>query len=210
MSFQPYAQRCKVGNSCCRTCGFDRPPILHLGFKRCRPFGRNGALPHPGYGSRQGRVDRCKLDQDKILRTMPPSVFSCTWRQDREPVLVHMCRPRRHGGTSAQGVQWQVYSINGFSILMPTKPARYYVQDAALLAPRNSRYDESDCRLGKERRERLLDLQYFIIGAGAIGCEMLKNYSLMGVGCGPPGRLRDGHGLKSPICRDSFSSQFRH
>lgn len=30
--------------------------------------------------------------------------------------------------------------------------------------------------------------QFFIVGAGAIGCELLKNFAMMGVGCGT-GRL---------------------
>jgi ubiquitin-activating enzyme E1 len=42
---------------------------------------------------------------------------------------------------------------------------------------------------GKDIQEKLLELNYFIIGAGAIGCEMLKNWALMGVGCGPKGHV---------------------
>ena len=30
-------------------------------------------------------------------------------------------------------------------------------------------------------------LRYFLVGAGAIGCEMLKNWGLMGVACGTGG-----------------------
>lgn len=33
-------------------------------------------------------------------------------------------------------------------------------------------------------QERLGDLRYFIVGAGAIGCELLKNLALVGVGAG--------------------------
>lgn len=28
------------------------------------------------------------------------------------------------------------------------------------------------------------DLKYFIVGAGAIGCELLKNFAMLGVGTG--------------------------
>jgi ubiquitin-activating enzyme E1 len=87
------------------------------------------------------------------------------------------------------------FSINGFFILMPTKPARYCAGCCALGAAQQS-VRQSDCRLGKEQ-ERLLDLQYFIIGAGAIGCEMLKNCSLCWCGLRAQGtRLRDDMGRK--------------
>lgn len=29
----------------------------------------------------------------------------------------------------------------------------------------------------------------FLVGAGAIGCEMLKNWAMMGVGCGEGGQV---------------------
>ncbi len=34
-----------------------------------------------------------------------------------------------------------------------------------------------------------MDLRYFVVGAGAIGCEMLKNLAMLGVGCGPRGAV---------------------
>ena len=39
-------------------------------------------------------------------------------------------------------------------------------------------------RVGDERAEALL-----LVGAGAIGCEMLKNWAMMGLGCGPGGNV---------------------
>ena len=43
--------------------------------------------------------------------------------------------------------------------------------------------------LGWPLQERLLSLRYLLVGAGAIGCEMLKNWAMMGVGCGPDGSV---------------------
>ena len=37
---------------------------------------------------------------------------------------------------------------------------------------------------------KLAKLNYFLVGAGAIGCEMLKNWAMMGVGAGPPAAAR--------------------
>ena len=34
-------------------------------------------------------------------------------------------------------------------------------------------------------QEKISNLNYFIVGAGAIGCELIKNFALMGIGSGP-------------------------
>jgi ubiquitin-activating enzyme E1 len=36
---------------------------------------------------------------------------------------------------------------------------------------------------------RLQSLKVFLVGAGALGCEFLKNFALMGVCCGEGGKL---------------------
>jgi len=52
-------------------------------------------------------------------------------------------------------------------------------------APINSRYDGQIAIFGKKYQEKIMNLNYFIVGAGAIGCELLKNFALMGIGCSP-------------------------
>merc|ERR1719502_748216 len=54
-------------------------------------------------------------------------------------------------------------------------------------APRGSRYDAQIAVLGADLSAKVLGLKYFLVGAGAIGCEMLKNWALMGVGAGAGG-----------------------
>jgi ubiquitin-activating enzyme E1 len=41
-----------------------------------------------------------------------------------------------------------------------------------------SRYDSTIAVFGKVAQQKLLDLNYFLVGAGAIGCEMLKVRSI--------------------------------
>jgi molybdopterin/thiamine biosynthesis adenylyltransferase len=36
-------------------------------------------------------------------------------------------------------------------------------------------------------QERLGQLNMFLVGAGAIGCEMIKNWAMMGISCGDSG-----------------------
>lgn len=43
-----------------------------------------------------------------------------------------------------------------------------------------SRYDSQIAVLGKTLQAKIQALRLFIVGAGAIGCEMLKNWAMMG------------------------------
>lgn len=46
--------------------------------------------------------------------------------------------------------------------------------------PRNSRYDHQIAIWGERFQKRLGALQLFIVGAGALGCEYIKTFALMG------------------------------
>ena len=59
--------------------------------------------------------------------------------------------------------------------------------DEAEFAPEGGRYDGQVACLGKTVQAQLGSLKYFLVGAGAIGCEMLKNWAMMGVACGEDG-----------------------
>ena len=48
--------------------------------------------------------------------------------------------------------------------------------------PSDIRYDEQIAIFGQKFQEKLSNLNVFIIGAGALGCEFLKIFSLMGIG----------------------------
>ena len=45
----------------------------------------------------------------------------------------------------------------------------------------NSRYDDQIAIFGKDIQEKLSKLNIFMIGAGALGCEYIKNFALMGI-----------------------------
>ncbi|KYQ94030.1 ubiquitin activating enzyme E1 [Tieghemostelium lacteum] len=53
--------------------------------------------------------------------------------------------------------------------------------------PIGSRYDGQIKIFGKTIQNKIENLNYFLVGSGAIGCEMLKNFSMMGLGCGQKG-----------------------
>ena len=49
------------------------------------------------------------------------------------------------------------------------------------IQPIGSRYDGQIVVFGRKFQETLGKLKYFIVGAGAIGCELLKNFAMIGV-----------------------------
>lgn len=56
-------------------------------------------------------------------------------------------------------------------------------------SPIGSRYDNQIAIFGKKFQEKLGSLKYFIVGAGAIGCELIKNFAMVGVGAGKGGEV---------------------
>lgn len=47
----------------------------------------------------------------------------------------------------------------------------------------NCRYDDQIAIFGQEFQEKLKNLNIFMVGAGALGCEYIKNFGLMGISC---------------------------
>ena len=50
-----------------------------------------------------------------------------------------------------------------------------------------TRYDDQIVIFGNELQEKLTKQKIFMVGAGALGCELIKAFSLMGVGCSTDG-----------------------
>lgn len=42
---------------------------------------------------------------------------------------------------------------------------------------------------GREFQQKISNQGNFVVGAGALGCEFLKNFAMMGLGCGQNGRI---------------------
>jgi ubiquitin-activating enzyme E1 len=59
------------------------------------------------------------------------------------------------------------------------------VLDIKEYSPTGDRYDDYRAVFGASLHSKMQKLNYFLVGAGAIGCEMLKNWALMGVASDP-------------------------
>uniref|UniRef100_A0A3P8P6R0 E1 ubiquitin-activating enzyme n=1 Tax=Astatotilapia calliptera TaxID=8154 RepID=A0A3P8P6R0_ASTCA len=51
-------------------------------------------------------------------------------------------------------------------------------------APKNCRYDGQVAVFGTKMQDLLAKQRYFLVGAGAIGCELLKNFAMIGLAAG--------------------------
>ena len=60
---------------------------------------------------------------------------------------------------------------------------------AASLQPVGDRYDGQRVVFGSEMQAKLAASKYMLVGAGAIGCELLKNFAMMGLAASPEGKL---------------------
>merc|ERR1740138_575439 len=65
--------------------------------------------------------------------------------------------------------------------LMPAETA------GVSFGPLGCRYDDQIAIFGQSFQKRVADLNVFVVGAGALGCEYLKCLALMGVSCGGSG-----------------------
>jgi ubiquitin-activating enzyme E1 len=171
---------------------FDRPPLLHSAYQALEEARvETGDYPTPG------DVVACT----KVLEaTKAISSEELTKAQERivlqlasgaKAIISPMCAAL--GGIVGQEVlkacSGKFSPINGFFYLDADETLPDELLPLEEVAAENSRYDSQIAVFGKEMQKKLLDLNYFMIGAGAIGCEMLKNWALMGVGCGPEGHV---------------------
>jgi len=53
----------------------------------------------------------------------------------------------------------------------------------------NCRYDDQILVYGREVQEKLKKVKTFMVGAGALGCEYIKAFALMGLGCSEEGKV---------------------
>ncbi|RUS73735.1 hypothetical protein EGW08_018496 [Elysia chlorotica] len=176
---------------------FDRPAILHIAFQALHHFvKKNGRLPKPrnqadaeafvGVFKEVNSNSKAKVEDfsEELLQE-----FAFSAMGNLCPVQAFI------GGIAAQEV---MKACSGkFSPLMQhlyfdaleCLPKEKSLLTEEACAPKGNRYDGQVAVFGDTFQDVLQNLRYFLVGAGAIGCEMLKNWSMMGLGSGERGQL---------------------
>ena len=175
---------------------FDRPQQLHVGFQALHEFTsrHDGQLPRPYSDIDASEVlkfaqvlagegdDKIELDE-RLLREL-----SYQARGDLCPMAAFF------GGLAAQevlkSVSGKFYPIKQWLYFdslesLPTSVSR----SEELCKPTGTRYDGQIAVFGKDFQEKISDVNEFLVGAGAIGCEMLKNWAMIGLATGLKGKI---------------------
>lgn len=205
VSFQSYETKVKNPGDIMMSdfAKFDRPPLLHLAFQALYQYmeTNHGQLPNPADLNAASDVLKIakSLDRDNIIAdNKKQERIILLLALGSRAILNPMCAAL--GGIVGQEVlkscSGKFTPINGFFYFDADEclPDDITPELTSLMKPtQNSRYDSHIIVFGSDMQEKLLKLNYFIIGAGAIGCEMLKNWSLMGVGCSTDKSEKGGH-----------------
>jgi len=166
---------------------FDRPATLHAGFQALSEFREqfSGRLPRPRNAEDASTLVSLakRLDNEVDEKIITNLAFQATG--NLSPVVAVI------GGFVAQEVlkacsakfhpMVQHLYFDSLESLPSTLPSEEDCQ------PIGSRYDPQIAVFGKKFQEKIANHRQFLVGAGAIGCEMLKNWSMMGVGTGARG-----------------------
>lgn len=175
---------------------FDRPQQLHVGFQALHAFAEqhDGELPRAHNESDAAEVlklaeglagqgdEKVELDE-KLIKEL-----SYQARGDLTPMAAFF------GGLAAQEV---LKSVSGkfhpivqwlyFDSLESLPESVQRSEETC--KPLGTRYDGQIAVFGKGFQEKISNMKEFLVGAGAIGCEMLKNWAMIGLATGPNGRI---------------------
>ncbi|KAI1003152.1 Ubiquitin-activating enzyme E1 1 [Podosphaera aphanis] len=174
---------------------FDRPQQLHIGIQALHAFVEElHYLPKPMdeedatfiIESSKSFAAQNKIDvqiDEKLLREL-----SFQAQGDLSPMAAMF------GGLAAQEV---LKAVSGK--FTPINQWLYFdsleslcqnsTRTKELCKPLNSRYDGQIAVFGADFQKKISNANQFLVGAGAIGCEMLKNWAMIGLSTGPDARI---------------------
>jgi ubiquitin-activating enzyme E1 len=167
---------------------FDRPPTLHAGSQALSEFkAREQRLPRPRNAEDAAKLIEFakKTDADVDEKVLTEFAYQATG--DLAPVNAVF------GGFVAQEVlkacsakfhpMLQHMYFDSLESLPNDLPMEADCQ------PVGSRYDGQIAVFGKTFQEKIANHRQFLVGAGALGCELLKNWSMIGLATGPKGAI---------------------
>ncbi|XP_050816018.1 ubiquitin-like modifier-activating enzyme 7 isoform X2 [Gopherus flavomarginatus] len=172
----------------------DRGHSLHLAFRALHTFtAEMGRLPRPRVQAdaerllelARGLTTHQELLDERLVRT-----FAHVSAGELSPMAALL------GGLAAQEVlkaasgkflplaQWLYFDALE---CLPEQGTTLLTEESCAL--RDSRYDGQIAVFGADFQERLGRQKYLVVGAGAIGCELLKNFAMIGLAAGEGGSV---------------------
>jgi ubiquitin-activating enzyme E1 len=206
VAFQPYSQALNTpGEFCVDFAKMHRVGQLHMAFRALDQYQeKEGALPEAGCAPQADALYALTL---ALNDAQPEGAFKVSRADlEAEEQLV------RRLSLCCRGVISPVAALLGGIVgqevlkacsgkFMPIRQFFYFDAVEALtdtplaaeeVAPMGCRYDGQIMVFGRDMQRRLGGLNMFLVGAGAIGCEMVKNWAMMGVSCSDGGPTVSG------------------
>ena len=175
---------------------FDRPPTLHAAWQALSAFwDKEGRLPGP----------RNQADAQAVL-ALAKDIFKASGEEGelQENVVLELAKQARGdispmvafiGGFVGQEVlkacsgKFHPLLQHMYVDSLESLPAEVSKLPEEEFQPQQTRYDGQIAVFGKRFQEKIGNARQFLVGSGAIGCEMLKNWSMMGLAAGPEGAI---------------------
>lgn len=174
---------------------FDRPAQLHLGFQALHQFQtRHNSLPKPFN----------QEDANEFLHLVKNLATQQKFEGDLDEKLLTELSFQAQGDIPAinaffGGLVAQEVLKASSGKFVPIKQFLYFDSLESLpnnyprteenTKPIGSRYDSQIAVFGLDFQKAIANVKTFLVGSGAIGCEVLKNWALMGLGSGPEGKI---------------------
>ncbi|CCH60861.1 hypothetical protein TBLA_0D03620 [Henningerozyma blattae CBS 6284] len=181
---------------------FDRSSQLHLGFQALHQFQvkHQGQLPRPM--NKGDANELVKLVTD--LAVQQTSILG-EGVEVNEKIITELSYQARgdipgmvafFGGLAAQEVMkacsgkfTPLKQIMYFDSLESLPDSKQFPRTESTTKPICSRYDNQIAVFGQDFQKKIANSKVFLVGSGAIGCEMLKNWALIGLGSGEKGHI---------------------
>jgi ubiquitin-activating enzyme E1 len=168
---------------------FTRPNELHAAFQGLHVFiSKNGRLPKP-YNEDDAKemINYSKKFGAEDMNTEPIKLFSYTCSGNLNPLVTFL------GGFAAQEVQKSITGkfspLDNFMYFESFECLPTELPEERDCQPVNSRYDGQIVVFGSKFQKKVMNSKIFVVGAGALGCEFLKNFAMTGLGCGEEGKI---------------------
>ncbi|CAG5125849.1 unnamed protein product [Candidula unifasciata] len=172
-------------------CKFDAPPVLHVAYLSLQSYWEQyGSFPKAwddvdankllsiAKGVNNSLKNKVDDLNENFLQTLSRCCTGC---------LAPLCAV--FGGIVAQealkALTGKFTPLNQWLYLDASEVVpREDIVNLEQFTPRGDRYDPLRICIGEKRCRTLADTRLFMVGCGAIGCEMLKNYALLGISTG--------------------------
>lgn len=168
----------------------ERPAQLHVGFQALEKFSElnGGQLPLPRNAEQAKKVIQLANELNaagKWVEKVDEELVAELAMESRGSVTPMMCVM---GGLLAQEVlkacSGKFMPIHQFVYFdsLESLPANTKELAESSFQAQDSRYDGQIALFGEAFQRKIASQKQFLVGAGAIGCEMLKNWAMMGLG----------------------------